>query len=181
MRKQPENTVTKGKEVNMFLDSLTELAQLLTANHLTLATAESCTGGLLSSYLTSIPGASQWFDRALITYSNHAKKTLLKVSDTVLNNHGAVSEACAQAMVQGLLENSDACIGIAITGIAGPEGGTPTKPIGSVYFSLGLTKQATITYLSLFSGNRQEIRQQACEFAVAKLIYFIKTTLCAKN
>ena len=165
----------------MFLDSLTELAQLLKTNNLILATAESCTGGLLSSYLTSIPGASQWFDRALITYSNNAKKTLLKVSDAILDNYGAVSEPCATAMVQGLLGNSDASIGIAITGIEGPEGGDATKTAGSVYFALGLTKQPTITYLSIFSGNRQQIRQQACEFAVEKLIGLIKRALCATN
>ncbi|MBT3698373.1 MAG: CinA family protein, partial [Methylococcales bacterium] len=109
-----------------------EVAALLTEQKLTLAVAESCTGGALCQALTDIPGSSNWFDRGFITYSNQAKIDMLKVSPALLEQNGAVSFEAARAMVDGVHEHSQAELAIAITGIAGPGGGTAEKPVGTV-------------------------------------------------
>lgn len=148
--------------------TLQTLATQLKAQSLMLGTAESCTGGLLAAQCTSLPGSSQWFDRALVTYSNQAKIALLKVPATIIEQHGAVSEACAQAMLKHLLTQVD--VGVAITGIAGPDGGTADKPVGTVWFAFGLKQSISFTSLKHFEGDRDSIRQQACQFAIEQLI-----------
>ena len=120
--------------------SLATLAQAvgeaLKKNNLSLATAESCTGGGLSYWVTSIGGSSHWFERGFVTYSNEAKVEQLSVNPTTIENYGAVSEQTACEMAEGALANSNADITVSITGIAGPNGGTPEKPVGTVWIAM---------------------------------------------
>lgn len=110
-----------------------ELGQLLKGNHLTIATAESCTGGLVSSRITDISGSSEYVKLNFVTYANEAKNKILGVDWEILNNQGAVSKECACAMVQGLMEQTNCDIALCTTGIAGPTGGTKEKPVGLMY------------------------------------------------
>ncbi len=144
------------------------LSLLKTKNH-KIVTAESCTGGLLSTYLTEQPGSSAWFERGFVTYSNQAKQDLLGVSLTTLETYGAVSEETAKEMTEGALKNSRANISIAITGIAGPDGGSREKPVGTVCFGFAGTNFETITETKYFSGDRAGIREQAARFGLEKL------------
>lgn len=126
-------------EKRMFPDDIQQLAQQIvaasTAQGLMLATAESCTGGLVAAALTAIPGSSSALDRGFVTYSNEAKAQMLGVRVTTLMTHGAVSEPTARAMVEGAVANSNAEIGVSVTGIAGPGGGSADKPVGLVHFA----------------------------------------------
>ncbi len=141
----------------------------LIQRQLKMVTAESCTGGGLAYYLTNMPGASAWFERGFVTYSNAAKNELLGVSTTVLNTFGAVSAQTAREMAEGALRHSQAQVSIAITGIAGPDGGTADKPVGTVWFGYAGLHE-TQTFLKIFSGSREEIRQQSIFFALEKLL-----------
>lgn len=138
--------------------------QLLLKGYL-LALAESCTGGLVAQSVTAIEGSSQWFDCGFVTYSNAAKSRLLDVSTTLIATHGAVSEPVAQAMALGAIVHSEAQISGAITGIAGPGGGTPAKPVGTVCFAWGVAQDLNgvviDTETMLFVGDRQQVRHQA--------------------
>jgi nicotinamide-nucleotide amidase len=159
----------------MFSESLLKQAEQLLAACRTrktmLVTAESCTGGLLSSLLTEIPGSSDVFERGFITYSNQAKIQLLKVNETVLAECGAVSLEVASAMAIGALENSNGDMSVATTGIAGPGGGTDAKPVGLVYIALGGKKTGRVLAREFrFSGGRSAIRLQAVEAATALLM-----------
>lgn len=157
-----------------------KLGAALKAHAYMLALAESCTGGLVSQEITSVAGSSAWFDRGFVTYSNCAKVEMLGVAEQTLLNYGAVSEATALEMVKGALKNSHAQIAGSITGIAGPDGGTADKPVGTVCFawaeaeaiSQNTTNQNTTSQSAtrLFIGNREEIRQQAAVFLMAQLI-----------
>lgn len=150
-----------------------ELGQQLLAKKRMLTLAESCTGGLVSGLMTEIAGSSQWFDSGYVVYSNQAKQDMLGVSLDTLKAHGAVSEEVAKEMALGAINNCRANIAVSITGIAGPDGGTPQKPVGTVCFAwagTGLPTQATTMH---FVGNRQEVRQQSVLAAlqgVAKLL-----------
>lgn len=135
-----------------------------------LVTAESCTGGGIAQLVTSIPGSSQWFERGFVTYSNEAKQELLGVSNEILSSYGAVSEQTAVAMATGALENSHAGISVAVTGIAGPEGGTEDKPAGTVCFSWSLRGSETKAARVKFDGDRRQVREQAVLMAVQGLL-----------
>lgn len=135
-----------------------------------LTTAESCTGGGLAYYITHIPGSSEWFDRGFVTYTNSAKKEMLGVQSMTLDVFGAVSEQTAREMSEGALKNSQAQMSIAITGIAGPDGGTPDKPVGTVWFAWSRSDTKTKTAVDILNGTRQEIRKQSITFALEKLI-----------
>ncbi len=154
-----------------------KLGERLAKKPLKLVTAESCTGGGLAQAITDIAGSSAWFERGYVTYSNLAKQELLGVKTDTLNQYGAVSEAVACAMAEGALKQSHADISIAITGIAGPDGGTLEKPIGTVWFALSLKqalKQAdTVTAVRHFQGDRKAVREQSVQFALEKLIELI--------
>ena len=139
-------------------------AQLAGLGH-KVTSAESCTGGLLAAELTRLPGSSQWFEEGYITYSNHAKQRLLNVNDTTLNFYGAVSEECVREMALGALIAAKADYALAISGIAGPDGGSDDKPVGTVWFSLA-TKQRIWARQHCFSGSRDHIRAQAVQFAL---------------
>jgi len=133
------------------------------------ATAESCTGGWLGAVLTSIPGSSLWYERGFVTYSNMAKREMLGVKTETLTRHGAVSEPTARAMAEGALAHSHADLTVAITGIAGPAGGTPEKPVGTVCFAWAARKQPTQTRTQRFSGDREAVRRQAIKIALEGL------------
>ena len=134
--------------------------------------AESCTGGLVAAALTEIPGSSAVLDCSFVTYSNEAKHRLLGVSNDILEAFGAVSVATAWAMAQGALENSDADVAVAISGIAGPDGGTPQKPVGLVVFARAVRGEAEVCAEErLFeAGSRAEIRRQAALMALDLLL-----------
>jgi nicotinamide-nucleotide amidase len=133
-------------------------ADELKTRNLSLATAESCTGGGLSYWLTSVPGSSDWFERGFVTYSNVAKTDMLDVSMQTLNDFGAVSEETARTMAEGALRHSAADLSIAITGIAGPDGGSIEKPVGTVWIAWAGKNFNTIAQLYVFTGDRQAIR-----------------------
>lgn len=129
--------------------------------HLVLVTAESCTGGGVGEAITRTAGSSAWFDRGFVTYSNDAKVDLLGVKQETIGSHGAVSEAAAREMAMGALHQSDADLAIAVTGIAGPEGGTATKPVGLVWFAWASLDGEVRTKFEIFGGDRAAIRHQA--------------------
>jgi len=147
-----------------------QLGRLLLMNNLMLATAESCTGGGLAEMITRIPGSSAWFERGFVTYSNNAKQEMLGVDHDTLNKHGAVSEQTACAMVEGALAHSHAQVSVAITGIAGPDGGTEEKPVGTVCLAWQREGQQIQSVSVLFEGDRQQVRQQACLIALQGLV-----------
>jgi len=134
-----------------------------------LVTAESCTGGGVAQRLTSLSGSSLWFDRGFITYSNAAKQELLDVGEDLLDQYGAVSEQVAVAMARGALAHSRAQASLAVTGIAGPSGGTEAKPVGTVWFAWALETD-TKTACQVFSGDRQSVRNQSEAFALQGLL-----------
>lgn len=133
-------------------------------------TAESCTGGGLAYALTSITGSSGWFERGLVSYSNTSKEELLGVNSATLTTFGSVSAQTAQEMAEGALRRSQAQVSIAITGIAGPEGGTLDKPVGTVWIAYATTMAATQIAHRLFLGGRASIREQSIETALQILL-----------
>jgi nicotinamide-nucleotide amidase len=151
-----------------------QLGRLLKQHHLKLATAESCTGGQLAQTITAIPGASAWFERGFITYSNLSKQALLNVSEKTLINEGAISQETAAEMAQGVLKKSPVDMSIAITGIAGPDGGTKKHPVGTVCFAWAYKNSICETCVHHFNGNRLIIRYAAVEFSLKKLILLIQ-------
>jgi nicotinamide-nucleotide amidase len=159
------------------IDHAKTLAPLLLARGWKLALAESCTGGLVCATLTELSGSSEWFERGYITYSNQAKTECLGVPTELIESHGAVSEPVAKAMAQGAQRNAGANIGVSITGIAGPAGGTAEKPVGTVCFGWTTPnargEHVTTCQTKLFSGDRQLIRQQAAEHALVGLLQLL--------
>ena len=149
----------------MASDTLSTLATLvggrLKANGLKLATAESCTGGWVAQAVTSIPGSSEWFDRGFVTYSNDAKREMLGVRAETLAANGAVSEHTAREMAAGALDRSGAGAAVAVTGVAGPTGGSPDKPAGTVCFAWALRGGAVESETRRFAGDREAIRRQS--------------------
>jgi nicotinamide-nucleotide amidase len=135
------------------------LVKILTKRRLKIAFAESCTGGMLSSEITSVSGASKVFGVGLVTYSNHAKITILKVNKSIIQKYGAVSTQCCQAMVKNLAKISKAQINVSITGIAGPNGGTKTKPVGLVYIGVKKNNKLLITKNLFKYKNRKAIQK----------------------
>ena len=140
----------------------------LAARGLTLAVAESCTGGLVGHRLTSVPGSSAFFERGVIVYSNRAKAELLGVPDEILRTHGAVSRPCAEAMVRGICARSGAPCGLSITGIAGPDGGTPSKPVGTVFIGLAVRGVVEARHFR-FAGGRASVKWQSSQMALDML------------
>jgi nicotinamide-nucleotide amidase len=146
-----------------------QLGEQLVARGEWLAAAESCTGGWLAQSVTAIAGSSNWFDRGFVTYSNAAKVDMLGVTDSTLARHGAVSEATARAMAQGVLAHSLADWSVAITGIAGPSGGTAEKPVGTVCFAWAQKNGGCEALTAHFSGDRAAVREQAVALALQGL------------
>ena len=150
-----------------------QLANVLLQQQKQLAVAESCTGGWLAKCLTDIAGSSQWFERGFVTYSNLAKEEMLGVLPETLEREGAVSEAVVREMAAGVLRHSAADIAVAISGIAGPGGGVPGKPVGTVCFGLackGTTLQSDTQY---FEGDREAVRRQSVAHALIRLLHVL--------
>jgi nicotinamide-nucleotide amidase len=147
-----------------------QLGQALNTSGGVLATAESCTGGWVAEVLTSVPGSSVWFERGFVTYSNAAKREMLGVRPETLRAFGAVSEATAGEMVQGALDHSHATLAVAITGIAGPGGGTAEKPVGMVCFAWADKQSPPRCATYYFEGDRQAVRRQAVNTALQGLL-----------
>ncbi len=153
------------------LEALAErLGVLLRSAGQTVATAESCTGGWVGQCLTAIPGSSAWYDRGFVTYSYASKSDLLGVPAQLIATRGAVSEAVALSMAEGVLAHSVADWSVAITGIAGPDGGTPDKPVGTVCFAWAGRDGTRATRTCRFVGHRAEVRAQAVATALTGLI-----------
>ena len=151
-----------------------ELGAALKAHGYMLALAESCTGGMVAQTVTSVAGSSTWFDRGFVTYSNQAKIDMLGVSAQTLETFGAVSEQIAVEMAFGALKHSQSQIAGSITGVAGPDGGTADKAVGTVCFAWAEINQPTATMTKNFDGNRRKIRQQATTFLIGQLIDRLK-------
>ena len=148
--------------------ALQTIAEHLTRRRQTVTCAESCTGGLLAGAFTSIAGSSQWFHQSFVTYSNQAKEERLGVMPDTLLQHGAVSRETVYEMARGAKAVAQADYALSISGIAGPDGGSPEKPVGTVCFGLA-DRQTTYARTARFNGNRDEIRRQAVDFALAFL------------
>ena len=145
------------------------VADLLLKKQLRLVTAESCTGGLIAAACTDLAGSSAWFERGFVTYSNAAKTELLDVPDRVLRRAGAVCGPVAQAMAEGALAHSHAQVAVAVTGVAGPSGGSPAKPVGTVWFGFALPGQV-LTEKCHFDGDRAAVRQATVRHALERLV-----------
>lgn len=148
------------------LDAARRLLDAFAARGLTVATAESCTGGLAAAALTAIPGSSAVVDRGFVTYSNLAKCEMLGVAPDLVDRHGAVSEAVARAMADGALAHSRADVAVAITGVAGPTGGTPDKPVGLVHFAAARRGGPALAHHQVFPGDRDAVRLAAAVTAL---------------
>ena len=155
-------------------DLAKKLGARLMMQGMKLATAESCTGGWIAKVLTDIAGSSDWFDSAIVSYSNEAKKHFLKVPDGILIDHGAVSENTVLAMQQGIFMETRADAGISVSGIAGPGGGSEEKPVGTVWIAVGLRNQMVHTQKFLFEGDRNLVRLQAVEAALRSLLELVE-------
>ncbi len=147
-----------------------QLGDEMRAQGLRLATAESCTGGWVSMVVTGVAGSSEWFDRGFVTYSNAAKQELLGVPAETLEAHGAVSEPTVCAMAEGAIAHSAADLSVAISGIAGPGGGQPDKPVGTVFIAWGRRGGTTRSQRFGFSGDREQVRRQAVSAALQGLV-----------
>ncbi len=159
------------------LAAVEDLAHALRSRGLRLATAESCTGGLIAAVCTSQAGSSEWFERGFVTYSNEAKTELLGVSAALIEQHGAVSESVARAMAEGALLRSNAQITLSVTGIAGPGGATPGKPVGTVWLAIcrsgdeaGSPLLNTTALLCQWNGDRAAVRRQTVLKAIQAML-----------
>jgi PncC family amidohydrolase len=161
-------------DIDTLISLSVKLGTILKSKNKKIAFAESCTGGLLSSLITEVPGSSEYFDRGFVTYSNESKMEILGVTKEVIERYGAVSYECAKAMVEGLRRISKCDVCVAITGIAGPTGGTPDKPVGLVFMSFSIDGNVYIEK-HIFKGTRREIRLSTVEFVFNFLIKNLNT------
>jgi nicotinamide-nucleotide amidase len=150
------------------------LSEALLANKIMVATAESCTGGMVAEALTALSGSSAWFERAFIVYSYEAKYELLGVRHTTVQQHGSVSAACVEEMAVGALQQSHAQLTVGISGIAGPTGGTEDKPIGTVWIAWAGHHMDVVSKCFQFEGDRQSVREQATLAALDGMIARMK-------
>ena len=161
------STASEGKEPSTSAQ-VDSLARLLLEKKLQLATAESCTGGLIAAACTDLAGSSAWFERGFVTYSNDAKIELLGVEERLLRRAGAVCEGVARAMVTGALAHSKAQVAVAVTGVAGPTGGSASKPVGTVWFGFAVPGQV-VTEKCHFDGDRAAVRAATVRHAFTRL------------
>jgi len=150
------------------------LGDHLSTNRLRISAAESCTGGLFGKTVTDIPGCSIWFDCSLVTYSNEAKMNFLGVKKSTLTKYGAVSEEVVREMSEGVSHRASTEIGIAVSGIAGPDGGSSKKPVGTVCFGFKYL-ETTETFTKFFEGGREDIRILSTEFLLVQLLAYLTT------
>ena len=159
--------------MSQFTALLLEIASRLRALNWQLVTAESCTGGLIASSITELAGSSAWFERGFVTYSNLAKQELLAVPAELITSYGAVSKEVASAMALGALQHSVGQIALAVTGIAGPDGGSAEKPVGTVCFAWATRDSSIQTLKKQFKGTRQDVRRAACHEALNGVLSLI--------
>jgi len=154
------------------------LATQLLARGWMLATAESCTGGLVAAACTDLAGSSTWFERGFVTYSNAAKTQMLAVDAALMAQHGAVSEPVARAMAQGALQNAHAQVALAVTGVAGPGGASADKPVGTVWFAWALAGQVPMLHSEVmhFAGDRSAVRQATLHHSLRRLLELLALT-----
>jgi nicotinamide-nucleotide amidase len=150
------------------------VGEALLARGWMLATAESCTGGGIAAAITDIPGSSQWFERGFVTYSNQAKVEMLGVTEETLNAAGAVSELTVKEMVAGALAHSPAQLALAVSGIAGPDGGTSEKPVGMVCLAWSVRGETPLSITEHFQGDRQAVRAQTVQRALQGLLELLQ-------
>lgn len=155
----------------------TTLGQLLRARDARVTVAESCTGGGLGAAITAVPGSSQWFDAGFIAYSNAAKQRWLNVEKALLDHLGAVSGDVAEAMAAGALEQAEADYAVAITGIAGPDGGTAEKPVGTVWLGWASRSGHRSCKVYYFKGDRESVRQQSIAHALQGMLIVVQSEL----
>lgn len=151
------------------------LSALLLERGWMLAAAESCTGGLIAATCTSMSGSSDWFERGFVTYSNEAKAEMLGVDPAVITSHGAVSEVVARAMAHGAVRHSRARVGVAVTGIAGPTGGSPDKPVGTVWFGFMVDGRLS-SEMRRFDGDRAAVRAATVRHALQRAAQLVQAT-----
>ncbi len=160
-----------GRCMNATLHDLAvQLGKGLRARGWSIATAESCTGGWIAKVITEVPVSSSWFERGFVTYSNESKQEMLGVDAAALEKHGAVSECVAREMAHGAIANSRADVTVAVTGIAGPDGGSEEKPVGTVWFAWAWPNGEVTAERCLFSGDREQVREATVEHALRTLI-----------
>ncbi len=147
-----------------------QLGDRLSAKNMLVATAESCTGGWVAKVITEIAGSSRWFDRGFVTYSNQAKQEMLGVREETLVSRGAVSEATVVEMARGALNNSQAAVALSVSGIAGPGGGSPEKPVGTVWFAWARDDGEVQTRMERIAGDRDAVRRQAVVVALQGML-----------
>jgi nicotinamide-nucleotide amidase len=147
-----------------------DVGSALKARGAVLATAESCTGGWIGEAVTAVPGSSDWYERGFITYTNVAKREMLGVAADTLKKFGAVSEETVKAMVTGALANSHAQIAVGVSGVAGPSGGTPAKPVGTVCIAWGQRDGEPFAETRCFAGDREAVRRQSVELALTGVL-----------
>ena len=158
-----------AQEVQALEANLTQISLRLLARRHLLATAESCTGGMIAAACTDLSGSSQWFERGFVTYSNEAKAEMLAVPPGLIEEHGAVSESVARAMADGALAHSRAQVSLAVTGVAGPTGGTEAKPVGTVWFAWCVGGE-THSEMQHFAGDRAAVRTATLRYALKRLL-----------
>ena len=159
--------------VHPVIDDCRALAALLLSDKRMLATAESCSGGLIAAACTDLAGSSDWFERGFVTYSNQSKTEMLGVDAQLIDAHGAVSEPVARAMAQGALQQSNAQVSVAVTGVAGPAGGSVDKPVGTVWFAWGLPSGVT-SEVQHFAGDRAAVRAATVAHALGRLVALLQ-------
>lgn len=158
----------------MLLTYAQQLGEALAERGFMLASAESCTGGWIGQAVTAVAGSSAWYDRGFVTYSNHAKQQMLGVQSATLTQYGAVSEQTAQEMAAGAIKMSDAQLAVAVTGVAGPTGGSKEKPVGMVCFAWASRQGFARSKTHFFSGNREAVRRQAVGTALQGILKLLK-------
>lgn len=172
MSHEPIKTPLSNQEL-LVHESIGLLANSMLKNGLFLATAESCTGGMIAAACTDLAGSSAWFDRGFVTYSNDAKTQMLGVDAALIAQHGAVSEPVARAMAFGAIRHSAAQVSVAVTGVAGPTGGSAAKPVGTVWFGFSVQGQLT-SEQQCFAGDRAAVRLATVQHALKRLIQLLQ-------
>lgn len=155
-------------------DIARKVGQELAVRGMSMATAESCTGGWIAQKVTAVSGSSAWFECGFVTYSNKAKQTMLGVDVAVIDAYGAVSEQVVMQMAEGALQKSEASIAVAVSGVAGPAGGSAEKPVGTVWLAWAVNGKPTVTLLNRFDGGREEVRHQSVQKALEGVLVCIE-------
>ncbi len=160
--------------MNVYQVLVERLASELTRRNAYIATAESCTGGWIAKVLTDMPGSSTWFEYGFVSYGNNAKATMLNIDSALIEEYGAVSSEVAEAMVIGALEVSGAQLALAVTGIAGPEGGGADKPVGTVWFAFAAPGKGVASACQYFEGDRDTVRRQTVSTALSGVLKYLE-------